>query len=347
MYFYEKKIMSESSFSTGSESFFEKKPENDSVEKNSNVKFKDLVHLKNGAMGDIYKGADNLGRKIILKRIKEKYKNDKNYINLFQKEFEILFHLKNEGIVKVFDKGVDEKGNFYSMEFINGKTLTKVIESKKLKNDFSFFEKIFEKLLNAISYIHKEQVYHRDLKPDNIMITAKGNNIKILDFGLAKSDIYKKDNLNKAGTKGYMSPEQENGKNEIDQRSDIYSLGIILLEIFTKSKEKYNIKKIKKTTYKEIIRKCTEEKPKNRFYDCDAIEFFIKNLYEANKKFDEGSFFAAKKLYKKYIKSDKEADLIFVEKQIDICKKKINKKYILYIMILMVFLIIYNIYLLI
>ena len=221
-----------------------------------------------GAMSTVYQ-AKLYGKWIIIKRIKPQYKNNSKYRELFIREFENAYHLDHPHIVRLLDKGEDAEGLYYTMEYIDGRALSEMIKKDGLGND-KLAEKIARQIIDALIYVHKKQIYHRDLKPDNIYLTYKGDNVKILDFGLAAADNFD-DNLAKAGTPRYASPEQMNPQMNIDQRSDIYSFGKIFLEMLTGTTDIASIGKVHSLLYRYIIEKSLATDRQQRFNDCDEI----------------------------------------------------------------------------
>ena len=222
-----------------------------------------------GAMSTVYQGKQ-YGKWIIIKRIKPQYKDNEDYKSLFFKEFENAYHLDHPNIVRILDKGEDEEGAFYTMEYVDGQSLTDLIKTGRTVKDERLTKKLFSQMLDALSYVHKKQIIHRDLKPDNMIVTYRGDNVKILDFGLASADYFE-DNLVKVGTPKYAAPEQMTKGNEVDQRADIYALGLILLEMTTGNLDDKNADTVKNPNFQEIIRKSTKQNRDERFYDCQEI----------------------------------------------------------------------------
>lgn len=213
--------------------------------------------------------ATYLGKKVILKGLKPEFKNERFYQDLLKKEFEISRSLDHPNIVKTIDfKHIPDLGNCIMMEYIDGVTLKDFVERHKVAKSQSrktkdIYDKIFNELLDAMSYFHSKQIIHRDIKPSNILITNNGNNVKIIDFGLSDADDYL---ILKqaAGTKKYAAPEQLIPNNPIDCRVDIYSLGIILKNNFPKS-------------YRKIADKCAQQDREKRFSSADEIKKALKN----------------------------------------------------------------------
>ena len=212
--------------------------------------------------------ATHLGKKNILKGLKPEFKNERFYQDLFRKEFEISHSLDHPNIVKTIDfQNIPNIGDCIVMEYVEGTTLREFVKSRKVTKSQSrkvkdVYDKIFNKLLDAMEYFHSKQIIHRDLKPDNILITNNGNNVKIIDFGLSDADDYiilKQ----AAGTRKYAAPEQMIPNNTLDCRADIYSLGIILRNTFPKS-------------YQKIADKCAQHDKEKRFATVGEIRKYIK-----------------------------------------------------------------------
>ncbi len=268
-----------------------------------------------GAMSDIYKGK-HLGKWVIIKRIKEKYRNNEKYKKLFFREFENAYHLDHPHIVRIFSKGTDEKGDYYFMEFVDGRSLEKAIYNNELSN--ILIKKIAIEILDALAYVHKRQIIHRDLKPSNILLTYKGDNVKLIDFGLASADAYE-ENLLVAGTPKYASPEQKINAIDVDSRADIYSFGKVLLEMLTKKTELSALLNFTPNDILAIIRKTTSETPDERYSTCEIlrgelskISFQIKQLDVIKKiKLDNNSNLIT--LYKNSYKTLKNKANIFLK----------------------------------
>ncbi len=222
-----------------------------------------------GAMSDVYSALHLGRRKVIIKRIKPQYRYNSQYIDLFYKEFDTGYSLENPGVVHFYGKGEDAEGPYYYMEYVDGRTLHDFIHvEQNTKEDV--INKIVLQLLDALKYMHQKQVFHRDLKPENIMLTYKGNNVKIIDFGLAAADSLV-DNLAKAGTPKYAAPELMNRATDADQRSDIYALGIIIIEMFTRHPDRRYLNQIQSEKFRQVADKCTMLNPNDRYQSCDEI----------------------------------------------------------------------------
>ena len=184
--------------------------------------------------------AKRYGRWWMLKAIKAEEAKQTIFQQMLRKELEILMQMQHPNIVQVTGmEFVETLGMCIVMEYVDGVQLDEWLNSTRNKeNRF----RPAEELLKAVEYIHTTGSVHRDLKPSNIMVTRNGENIKLIDFGLADNDhiaILKQP----AGTPKYMSPEQA-VNNIPDSRNDIYSLGIILQQILPEK------------AFKSIIEKC-------------------------------------------------------------------------------------------
>ncbi len=192
-------------------------------ENGNSSNFTNIETIHVGVYNFIAKGMRH-GRWWLIKGIKESHKNNLGYVELLRKEFEILISLQHNGIAAgISHETIDELGPCIIMEWIDGITLGKWLQQPHAKKERL---RIIHQLIDTLEYIHGKQVSHRDLKPSNIMVTRNGQNVKLIDFGLADTDnyaIYKQP----AGTTGYISPEQTRER-ITDSRNDIYSLGCVI-----------------------------------------------------------------------------------------------------------------------
>jgi serine/threonine protein kinase/Tol biopolymer transport system component len=205
--------------------------------------YKILEKIGSGRMGEVYLAEDTeLDRKIALKVLPPDLAESEERRARFRREAKALAALNHPNIVTVFSVEEAEGVHFITMELVRGKTLSELIPKRGLPLN-KFFE-ITIPLADAVSAAHQQEVIHRDLKPANLMQDVEGR-LKILDFGLAKwrqelggagiselpTQLRTQEGLI-VGTMAYMSPEQAEGKT-IDQRSDNFSLGVILYELAT------------------------------------------------------------------------------------------------------------------
>jgi serine/threonine protein kinase len=203
-----------------------------------------LGQLGEGGMGVVVKArqTEPIERTVALKVIKAGM-SSKQVLRRFQMEQQTLAAINHPYIAQVYDAGVTHnKRPYFAMEFIEGTPLTELCDTKKL--DLNSRLDLFGKVLDAIRYAHQRGIVHRDLKPANILVVeAEGAYLpKIIDFGIAKA-LHTSPEAGQTmltaigttmGSPGYMSPEQaRTNEVEIDTRSDIYSLGIILFELVT------------------------------------------------------------------------------------------------------------------
>jgi len=192
-----------------------------------------IEELGKGGMGKVYKVFDQeVQAKMALKLIKPEVSADKNTIDRFRNELKIARDISHKNICRMYDLGREAGNYFITMEYVSGEDLKSFIRrSRQLVVGTAIF--IAKQVCEGLAEAHRVGVVHRDLKPGNIMIDKEGN-AKIMDFGIARSISVK--GITGAGvmigTPEYMSPEQVEGK-EVDKRSDIYSLGIILYEMLT------------------------------------------------------------------------------------------------------------------
>jgi eukaryotic-like serine/threonine-protein kinase len=187
-----------------------------------------------GGFGVVYQAYDpRLDRDVALKVLKEKDPGER-VMQRFFREARAAARLKHPNIVGVLDSGCDAGRCWIAYEFVNGRTLSRVAEAQPLGIVKSVT--IARELAEAIEHAHSLGVYHRDLKPANVMIDANGH-AHLIDFGLARrgdldSDLTRDGAI--LGTPKYMAPEQANGESRTaGERSDIYSLGVILFEMLT------------------------------------------------------------------------------------------------------------------
>jgi serine/threonine protein kinase/Tfp pilus assembly protein PilF len=192
-----------------------------------------IEELGKGGMGRVYRVEDTkLNQEVALKLIKPEIAKDKKTIERFRNELKLARNIRHKNVCGMFDLGEIEGAHFITMEYVRGEDLKSFIHrSGQLTIGTAI--RISKQICDGLAEAHRLGVVHRDLKSNNIMIDKDGN-VRIMDFGIARSLESK--GITGAGvmigTPEYMSPEQVEGK-EVDQRSDIYSLGIILYEMVT------------------------------------------------------------------------------------------------------------------
>jgi len=188
--------------------------------------------LGQGGMATVYRAYDPLfKREVALKILKQELLNDLQVRERFESETKIVAKLEHAAIVPVYDVGRDNNQLFFVMRYMAGGSLSERIQKGSLS--LSDVAGIIQRLAAALDYAHYKDVIHRDLKPGNILFDEY-NNAYISDFGIAKlaQASTRLANSGIIGTPTHMSPEQARGE-EVDGRSDIYSLGVILFEMLS------------------------------------------------------------------------------------------------------------------
>ena len=184
-----------------------------------------------GGMSDVYKAKDHiLGRFVAIKVLKQEYSEDRNFVTIFRIEAQSAAGLEHPNIVNIYDVGNADDLYFIVMEYVEGITLKTYIE-KKGQLSFKEAESIAIQVARGIEAAHNKNIIHRDIKPQNIIISTEGK-VKVTDFGIAKAASTNTISSDVMGSVHYVSPEQaRNGF--VDARSDIYSLGIVMYEMIT------------------------------------------------------------------------------------------------------------------
>ena len=200
--------------------------------------YTNLLELHRGGQGIVYRGWQISTRRMVaIKVLREGPHADPATRKRFQREVEIVAQLNHPNIVSIFDSGVTATGlPYFVMEYVHGREFDRYIheENRSVEDTLTMMRVI----LDAAHHAHERGVVHRDLKPSNILVDADGQP-KLVDFGLARALVTKPDSFASLtgqvlGTMAYMAPEQVRANpDEIDRRTDVYALGVILYEILT------------------------------------------------------------------------------------------------------------------
>jgi ligand-binding sensor domain-containing protein/predicted Ser/Thr protein kinase len=186
-----------------------------------------------GGMATVYKAYQaSMDRYVALKVVAGQLTDDPNFMQRFRQEARLIARLEHPHILPVYDFGEADDIPYMVMRFLDAGTLTERLDAGQLA--LPDIDRIFSQLADALEYAHENGVIHRDIKPSNAMLDKRGD-VFLTDFGIAKM-LEGSSGLTATGaitgTPAYMSPEQAQGQ-KVDQRSDIYSLGIVLFEMLT------------------------------------------------------------------------------------------------------------------
>ncbi len=187
--------------------------------------------IGSGGMSDVYKAKDHkLNRFIAVKVLKQEFSENANFVSKFRIEAQAAAGLMHPNIVNVYDVGEESENHYIVMELVEGITLKKYIE-KKARLSVKEAVSIAIQVSMGIESAHNNHIIHRDIKPQNIIISKEGK-VKVTDFGIAKAATSNTITSNVMGSVHYTSPEQARGGYS-DEKSDIYSLGITMFEMLT------------------------------------------------------------------------------------------------------------------
>jgi len=252
-----------------------------------------------GGMADIFLGEDiKLKRKVAVKVLSVNYAGDRNFVARFRNEAQVLAKLDHPNIVDVYDWGKFNNSYYIIMEYVEGISLKELIE-KKGSLEPKTATRYAVQICDALGAAHENNLIHRDIKPQNLLISPD-NKIIVTDFGIAKfmnTDITK--TLSIVGTAHYISPEQARGS-VLDNRTDIYSLGIVIYEMLTGdlpfrgdtsidiSLKHINEKPVRPTDLiktvpgklEKIVMVCLKKDPSERYFSIDELKKDLNNYLE-------------------------------------------------------------------
>lgn len=257
-----------------------------------------------GGMSDVYRALDHkLNRPVAVKVLKQEFSENQNFVQKFRSEAQAAAGLMHPNIVNVYDVGNDKGVYYFVMELVDGITLKKYIE-KKSRLTVKEAVSIGIQVAMGLDAAHKNNIVHRDIKPQNIMISKDGK-VKVTDFGIAKAASSNTITSNVMGSVHYTSPEQARGGFS-DAKSDIYSLGVTLFEMVT-GRVPFNgdttvaiaIKHIQEQfpspavyapdlpiSVEKIILKCCQKSPDRRYQNAtDLIKDLKRSLITPNEDF--------------------------------------------------------------
>ena len=240
-----------------------------------------LKRVGSGGMADVYMAKDHkLNRNVAVKVLKSEYVEDEKFLKKFETEAQAVARLSHPNIVNVYDVGIEDGINYIVMELAEGMTLKEYIRRKGYLSPKETVE-ISLQIASAISHAHKNHIIHRDIKPQNILVSEIGN-VKVTDFGIAKatSSNTVTSTATAMGSVHYISPEQAKGR-FCDEKSDIYSLGVLYHVLLTnKLPRDYDLQGIEK----RIIDKMIAIDPQGRYQDVKEIIKDLDQLFHIEKR---------------------------------------------------------------
>jgi eukaryotic-like serine/threonine-protein kinase len=190
--------------------------------------------LGSGGMADVWLADDEeLGRRVAVKILHERYANDEQFVERFRREATHAAGLSHPNIVSIYDRGEADGSYYIVMEYVEGRTLKELIVTRG-PCPVPVAVAYTRQILGALGYAHRNGIIHRDIKPHNVIVDREGR-VKVTDFGIARAGTSQMTEAGSIiGTAQYLSPEQARGA-PVDESSDLYSTGVVLFEILTGS----------------------------------------------------------------------------------------------------------------
>ncbi len=267
-----------------------------------------------GGMGEVYSALDReLDRNVAIKLLPSEFTLDEDRRSRFRQEAKAVSALNHPNIITIYEIGENEHGSYLATEFVEGRTLREILKNESLT--LPRILRIIEQAANALVAAHHAGIVHRDIKPENIMVRADSI-VKVLDFGLAKPINPQGDDPGEnrtlpgtvMGSARYMSPEQARGR-DIDERTDIWSLGVVLYEMLIGSvpfEGETTADTIAAVVYKEpepigdllpnlppelgrIVRKALQKDREERYQDIKDMALDLKDLLSEIERANSGS----------------------------------------------------------
>src|SRR5690348_3681635 len=193
------------------------------------------VMIATGGMSAVYRGLDlRLDRPVALKVMESRYAGDNQFLTRFQREARAVARLKDPGLVAVYDQGIDGQHPFLVMELIEGGTLRELLRERGPMPPHAVAA-VLRPVLSGLAAAHRAGLVHRDVKPENVLISDDGE-VKIADFGLVRALAEAKITATSVilGTAAYLAPEQV-ASGDTDARGDVYAVGVLVFELLTGS----------------------------------------------------------------------------------------------------------------
>ncbi len=260
-----------------------------------NRRYEIVKRIGTGGMADVYRGKDHkLRRYVAIKVLKQEFAEDESFVKKFRIEAQAAAGMLHPNVVNVYDVGEDMGYNYMVMELVDGITLKEYVERKGQLSDKETIS-IAIQMAAGLDAAHKKDLIHRDVKPQNVMISNEGK-VKVTDFGIAKPSSSNTISANVMGSVHYASPEQARGV-PCDIQSDIYSTGITIYEMITgtvpfdgETTVAIAVKHLQEEilppseyapdmyySLEQIILKCTQKNPSKRYLSMDDLMLDLKH----------------------------------------------------------------------